>query len=109
MPSQIPDLKLRENLWHDLNSAVHQHNPSNFMGLKQFCFEEYFPVAKCAKVIDAYPKSLAAVIATKVVSTKVLHFWGLHYYYFFYLITVFVTIKMYCTCKVVGPKSNSRL
>ena len=40
--------------------------------LEQFCLEEWakFPVAMCAKLIDTYPKRLAAVIAAKGVSTQ---------------------------------------
>ena len=52
--------------------AVHQRNPSNLKELKQFCLEECaeIPVARCAKLIDTYPKRLAAVIAAKGGSTK---------------------------------------
>jgi hypothetical protein len=39
-PSQSPDLKLIENLWYDLNIAVHQWNPSNLKELEQVCLEE---------------------------------------------------------------------
>jgi hypothetical protein len=41
-------------------------------GLEQFCLEEWakIPVAICAKLIETYPRSLAAVIAAQVVSTK---------------------------------------
>ena len=40
--------------------------------LEQFCFEEWakIPVARCAKLIETYPKSLAVVIAAKGGSTK---------------------------------------
>jgi hypothetical protein len=61
-----------ENLWYDLKISVHQRNPSNLKELEQFCLEEWakFPVAICAKLIDTYPKILAAVIAAKGGSTK---------------------------------------
>ena len=40
--------------------------------LEQFCLEEWakIPVASCAKLIETYPKRLAAVIAAKGGSTK---------------------------------------
>jgi hypothetical protein len=40
--------------------------------LEQFCLEEWakIPVARCAKLIETYPKRLAAVIAAKGCSTK---------------------------------------
>ena len=42
--------------------------------LEQFCLEEWanIPVARCAKLIETYPKRLAAVIDAKVGSTKYL-------------------------------------
>jgi hypothetical protein len=71
-PSQSPDLNPIENLWCDLTIAVHQRNPSNLKELEQFCIEEWakITVAICAKLIEKYPKRLAAVIAAKVVPTK---------------------------------------
>lgn len=58
-----------ENLWYDLKNAVHQQNPSS-NGV--VCLEEWakIPGAGSAKLIDAYPKRLAAVIAAKGGSTK---------------------------------------
>jgi hypothetical protein len=40
--------------------------------LEQFFFEEWaeIPVARCAKLIETYPKRIAAVIAAKGGSTK---------------------------------------
>ena len=57
---------------YDLKIAVHQRNPSNLKELEQFCLEEWakITVAMCAKLIEKYPKSLAAVIAAKGGSTK---------------------------------------
>ncbi|MGH0140137.1 UNVERIFIED_CONTAM: hypothetical protein FKN15_010181 [Acipenser sinensis] len=71
-PSQSPDLNPIENLWYDSKIAVHQRNSSNLKELEQFCLEEWakIPVARCAKLIDTYPKRLAAVIAAKGGSTK---------------------------------------
>jgi transposase len=71
-PSQSPDLNPIENLWYDLNIAVYQQNPSNLKDLEQFYLEEpsKIPVARCAKLIETYPKKLAAVIAAKGGSTK---------------------------------------
>ena len=45
--------------------------------LEQFCFEEWakIPVAICVKIIETYPKRLAAVIAAKGGSTK-FRLWG---------------------------------
>ena len=70
-PSQNPDPM--ENLWYDLlKIAIHQRNPSNVKELEQFCLEEWAKilVARCAKLIETYPKKLAAVIAAKGASTK---------------------------------------
>ena len=40
--------------------------------LEQFCLEEWakIPEARCARLIETYPKRLAAVIAAKGGSTK---------------------------------------
>jgi hypothetical protein len=40
--------------------------------LEQFCLEEWakIPVAKCVKLMETYPKRLAAVLAAKGGSTK---------------------------------------
>jgi hypothetical protein len=45
--------------------AGHQRNPSNLKELGRFCLEEWeqIPVARCAKLIETYPKRLAAVTA----------------------------------------------
>ena len=61
-----------ENLWYDLKMAVHEQNPSNLKELEQFCQEEWkqISVERCAKLIDTYPKRLAAFIAAKSGSTK---------------------------------------
>ena len=71
-PSQSPDLNPIENLWSDLKIAVHKRKPSNMKELEQFCLEEWakIPVARCDKLIETYPKRLAAVIAAKGGSTK---------------------------------------
>ena len=63
-PSQSPDLNPIENLWYDIKIAVHQQNPSNVKELEQFCLEEWsnIPVFRCAKLIETYPKRLAAAI-----------------------------------------------
>jgi hypothetical protein len=54
--------------WHILllyyKIAVDQQNPSNLKELEQFCLEEL------AKIIETYPKRLAAVIAAKEGYTK---------------------------------------
>jgi hypothetical protein len=69
--SQSPDLNPIENLWYDLIIDVHQRKPSNMKELEQFCLEEWakIPVARCAKLMETYPKRLAAVVA-KCGSTK---------------------------------------
>ena len=61
--SQSPYLNPIENLWYDLKIAVHQRNPSSLKELEQFCLveQEKNPVARCAKIIETYPKRLAAV------------------------------------------------
>ena len=62
-PSQIPDLNPIENLWYNL-ITVYQRNPSNLKELEWCCLEEWAKilVARCAKLIETYPKRLAAVI-----------------------------------------------
>ena len=54
--------------------ALHQRNPSNLKELEQFCLEDWAKilVARCAKLIETYPKRLAVVIAAKGGSTKYL-------------------------------------
>uniref|UniRef100_F6Z3Z6 Fizzy-related protein homolog n=1 Tax=Xenopus tropicalis TaxID=8364 RepID=F6Z3Z6_XENTR len=71
-PSQSPDLNPIENLWQDLKTAVHKHCPSNLTELELFCKEEWarISVSRCAKLVETYPKRLAAVIAAKGGSTK---------------------------------------
>ena len=58
--------------FYNIKIAVHQRNPSNLKELERFCLEEWakIPVARCAKLIETYPKRLAAVIAAKGGSTK---------------------------------------
>ena len=71
-PSQSPDLNPIENLWYDLMISVHQPKPSNLKELEQVCLEEWAKilVARCAKLIETYPKRRAALIAAKCLSTK---------------------------------------
>uniref|UniRef100_A0AAR2JGB1 Tc1-like transposase DDE domain-containing protein n=1 Tax=Pygocentrus nattereri TaxID=42514 RepID=A0AAR2JGB1_PYGNA len=71
-PSQSPDLNPIENLWQDLKTAVHKRSPSNLTQLELFCKEEWarISVTRCAKLVETYPKRLAAVIAAKGGSTK---------------------------------------
>lgn len=71
-PSQSPDLNPIENLWQDLKTAVHKRSPSNLAELELFCKEEWakIPVSRCAKLVETYPKRLAAVIAARGGSTK---------------------------------------
>jgi hypothetical protein len=68
-------------MWYDLKIVVHQWNPSNLKELEQFCLEEWakIPVAGSAKLIETYPKRLAAVIAAKGGSTKYC-LWGVNSY-----------------------------
>ncbi|KAM7399855.1 hypothetical protein PAMP_019153 [Pampus punctatissimus] len=71
-PSQSPDLNPIENLWKELKTAVHKRSPSNLTELELFCKEEWakISVSRCAKLIETYPKRLAAVIAAKGGATK---------------------------------------
>uniref|UniRef100_A0A674NE28 Tc1-like transposase DDE domain-containing protein n=1 Tax=Takifugu rubripes TaxID=31033 RepID=A0A674NE28_TAKRU len=71
-PSQSPDLNPIENLWKELKTAVHKHSPSNLTELALFCKEEWarISVSRCAKLIETYPKRLAAVIGAKGGATK---------------------------------------
>uniref|UniRef100_A0A803JX28 Tc1-like transposase DDE domain-containing protein n=1 Tax=Xenopus tropicalis TaxID=8364 RepID=A0A803JX28_XENTR len=61
-PSQSPDLNPMENLWQDLKTAVHKRCPSNLTELELFCKEEWarISVSRCAKLVETYPKRLAA-------------------------------------------------
>ncbi|MBN3311598.1 CNTP5 protein, partial [Atractosteus spatula] len=63
----ITDLNPIENLWKELKTAVHKRSPSNLTELELFCKEEWarISVSRCAKLIETYPKRLAAVIAAK--------------------------------------------
>ena len=71
-PSQSLDPNPIENLWQDLKIAVHRRSPSNLTELELICKEEWakMSVYRCAKLIETYPKRLAAVIAAKGGSTK---------------------------------------
>ncbi|KAL7855533.1 hypothetical protein AOLI_G00191370 [Acnodon oligacanthus] len=71
-PSQSPDLNPIENLWQDLKTAVRKRSPSNLTELELFCKDEWakISVTRCAKLVETYPKRLAAVIAAKGGSTK---------------------------------------
>jgi hypothetical protein len=59
-PSQSPDLNPIESLRSDLKIAVHQPNTSILKELEQFYLEEWAKVlvARCAILIDKYPKRL---------------------------------------------------
>uniref|UniRef100_A0A6I8Q9Z7 Uncharacterized protein n=1 Tax=Xenopus tropicalis TaxID=8364 RepID=A0A6I8Q9Z7_XENTR len=71
-PSHSPDLNPMENLWQDLKTAVPKRCPSNLTELELFCKEEWARISVCrwAKLVETYPKSLAAGIAAKGGSTK---------------------------------------
>uniref|UniRef100_A0AAZ1Y062 Uncharacterized protein n=1 Tax=Oreochromis aureus TaxID=47969 RepID=A0AAZ1Y062_OREAU len=60
------------NFSTDLKTAVHKRCPSNLTELELFCKEEWarISVSRCAKLVETYPKRLAAVIAAKGGSTK---------------------------------------
>lgn len=71
--SQITDLNSIKNLWSDVKIADNQWEASNSKELDQFCREEWvkkIPVATCSKLLEMYPKGLAAAVATKGDSTK---------------------------------------
>ena len=71
-PSQSPDLNPIENPWEDLKIAVHRWSLSNLTELELFRKEEWANISVCrrAKLVEKYPKRLAAVIAVKGGSTK---------------------------------------
>ncbi|KAK3507977.1 hypothetical protein QTP70_007945 [Hemibagrus guttatus] len=66
-PSQSPDLKPIEMLWHDLKKVVHARKPSNVAELQQFCKDEWakIPPQRCNRLIASYGKRLIAVVAAK--------------------------------------------
>ena len=66
-PSQSPDLNPMEQLWRDLKIADHRRSPSNLAELEQFSCEEWAKISPshCAKLVETYPETLIAVIATK--------------------------------------------
>uniref|UniRef100_A0AAQ6IG64 Tc1-like transposase DDE domain-containing protein n=1 Tax=Anabas testudineus TaxID=64144 RepID=A0AAQ6IG64_ANATE len=68
-PSKSPDLNPTENLWQDLKTAVHK---CFLTQLELFCKEEWakISVSRCAKLVETYPKRLAAVIVAKGGSKK---------------------------------------
>ena len=72
MYSESSDLNPIENLRSDLKIALLQQKPFNLKELEQFCFEEWakIPVERCGKLIETYPKRLAAVLAAKGGSIK---------------------------------------
>uniref|UniRef100_A0AAY5K4D1 C2H2-type domain-containing protein n=2 Tax=Esox lucius TaxID=8010 RepID=A0AAY5K4D1_ESOLU len=71
-PSQSQDLNPIELLWRDLKIAVQQHSPSNLKDLERICKEEWVKLTKsmCAKLVEAYPRRLEAVVAAKGDFTK---------------------------------------
>ena len=108
-PSQSPDLNPIENLWYDLKMAVHQQNPSNLKEREQFCLGEWakIPVARCAKLIETYPKRLAAVIAAKGIDFGGWIVMHTQVFSFFVLFLVSQS-NIFCISKVVDTlcKSN---
>ena len=56
----------------DLKTDVHKCFPSNLTELELFCKEEWAKISvfRCTKLVETYPKRLAAVIAAKGGSTK---------------------------------------
>ena len=71
-PSQSPHLNPIEHLRRDLKIAVNRRSPTNLAELEQFSREEWTNISPshCAKLVEIYPKTLAAVIALKGYSTK---------------------------------------
>ena len=70
-PNQSLDINTIENIWKE-KIAVHKHSPSNRtlnLKLELFCKEEWTKMlaSRCAKLVQTYPKRIAAVTAAKVV------------------------------------------
>uniref|UniRef100_A0A3Q3K9K3 Uncharacterized protein n=1 Tax=Monopterus albus TaxID=43700 RepID=A0A3Q3K9K3_MONAL len=56
-----------ENLWVDLNRAVHSRQPSNLVDLEQVCHEQWVKITpeKIQMLFRGYPKRLVEVTEDK--------------------------------------------
>ena len=57
-----------KSIWESLaRSTIHKHSPSNLTELELFCKEDWANISgsRCAKLVETYPKIVAAVIAAK--------------------------------------------
>ena len=70
--AQSPDINPIENLWHDVNIAVHQHSPCNMNKFEQFYTEEWANIAqlRCTKLVETCHNRITAVIAVRGASSK---------------------------------------
>ena len=69
---QSPDLNPIENLWTDVQKAVHACNSTSnealWMVVKE-CWER-IPITRCQDLVNSMPRRSAAVIANKGNATK---------------------------------------
>lgn len=59
-PPQSPDLNVIENLWIDLQKAVHSRQPRNLGHLEQICQIEWsrIKLERIQKLLNSYPKEI---------------------------------------------------
>lgn len=70
--SRSPDLNSLGNLWQDFKVSVYKRFPFNLTVCELFCNKEWANVSISifVKLVETYPKIIAAIIAAKVRSLK---------------------------------------